>query len=158
MARATIYSEEGDLLIGDLPLGSAYPPAKFLEAASDEIDSYLGRVYDVPIDTTESEVVRLTLKRINNWLASGRLIMSVATAGQDSELHAYGWSLVKQAMDEIQMILTGDLDLPGLDVINTGSIESGSGPMVQNVDSVSRVDDFYEDFEVDKLKIPMRYY
>lgn len=158
MARTVVYSEESDLLIGDLPLGSAYPPAKFIESACDEVDSYLGRMFDVPIDTSNSEVVRLTLKRITNWLASGRLIMSVATAGQDSELHAYGWSLVKQAMDEIQMIMSGDLDLPGLDIIDTRTIESGTGPTVTNKDDVSRVDDFYDDFEVPKLRIPIRYF
>lgn len=154
MARSVVYSEEDDLLIGDLPLGSAYPPKKFLDAASDEIDSYLGRMFDVPIDTDGNETVRLTLKRINNWLASGRLIMSVATAGQDSELHAYGWSLVKQAMDEINRIMNGDLDLPGLDMIDTSSINAGTGPMVTNVDDKSRVDEFYSDFEVPALRWP----
>lgn len=153
MAREVLYSEEGDLLIGDLPLGSAYPPAKFIESASDEIDSYLGRMFEVPIDVTGNEVVRLTLKRINNWLASGRLIMSVATAGQDNELHAYGWSLVKQAMDEINLIMSEDLTLPGLQIIETASIEEGSGPMISNKDDVSRVDEFYGDFTVPALGV-----
>jgi hypothetical protein len=145
MARATAsYSGEDDLLIGDMPLGSAYPPLKFIDAASDEVDSYLGRMFDVPIDLDEAgAVVILTLKRINNWLASGRLIMSVGTAGQDNELHAYGWSLVKQAMDELQAIMSGELTLPGLALIDTASIDSGSGPTVKNVDPVSRVDAFY---------------
>lgn len=155
MARTgAVYSAEEDLLIGDLPLGSAYPPLKFLEAASDEIDSYLGRVYEVPIDTTVSETVRLTVKRINNWLASGRLIMSAATAGQDNELHAYGWSLVQQAMDEIRMIMDGSLTLPGLDMVDTSNIADGSGPIVTNKESASQVDSFYDDFILEPYTLP----
>ncbi|HWI68184.1 MAG TPA: hypothetical protein VNS88_07365, partial [Nitrospiraceae bacterium] len=71
------YSEVTDLLTGNVPTPAYLSPQKYVDDAADEIDSKIGFVYETPIDVTYSSSnpvtrpVRLLLKRINNFLASG---------------------------------------------------------------------------------------
>lgn len=149
MARnGAAYCTKDDLLIGDVILGAALSPEKFVEDAADEIDSYLGRIYEIPIVGTD-EVSALVLKRINTWLASGRLLMAVAVSTQDAEVNAYGWSLIQQALGDIRKIETSDIYLTGDGVVRADSSTVGdndTGPSVSNRDEYSAVETFYGEY------------
>lgn len=152
MARnAPTYCDESDLLIGDITLGVAYSRAEFIAAAADEMDSRIGVRYVLPLPAVEqlNTVTGLILKRINAQLASGRLIMSVASAGEDDSLHAYGKYLVDQAMDDLLRIERGDIILRMSDdsiVDEVGAASAPDGPIITNRDEQSGVDTFYENF------------
>ena len=138
------YSEAADLLLGDVP-----PPpdaGKWVQDATDEIDSKLGLRYVTPIVVDETvpgnRVTTLLLKRIANWLASGRLVCSKAASTSQQEINAYGASLIAQAEAALDQLVSGDVVLPGaafLDVDDVGK----SGPVINNLDDASLVESFY---------------
>lgn len=141
---ADTYSEVADLLLGDIPTPS--DAGKWIQDATDEVDSKLGFRYVTPIVVDESvpgnRTTPLLLKRIANWLASGRLIVAKAASSSQQEVNAYGLSLIAQATAALDQIASGDLVLPGaafLSVDDTGQ----SGPIISNLDSVSMVESFY---------------
>ena len=91
------YSEVGDLLIGDMPVGVLTSKQKFVDDATNEIDSYIGVRYVTPLSLADTDPstgwpnaiprhVRLHISRINNHLASGRLILAVAAGGEDQRV------------------------------------------------------------------------
>lgn len=139
------YSTVDDLLLGDMPLGSKVDPIRFVQDAADEIDSVLGFRYVTPIDisdeSTTARHVKLLLKRINNHLASGRLILAVDVGGEDSVLHAYGVSLIQEAIAWLTQIVNG-MTLEGVEE-NPGE-DASSGPTVKNEDEFSSVATFYD--------------
>lgn len=155
MARTDpAYCEEGDLLIGDLPLGPAHDPVQFINAAADEMDSYIGRRYVLPLPLGSLDVVStLVLKRINAHLASGRLILSLAIASEDERLHAYGEYLVREAMRDLLAIRDGDLLLDGAEEVSTGA-DADAGPTIINHDEQSGVDTFYGEFTYGSVWAP----
>ncbi len=140
------YSTVDDLLLGNIPLGATFSREKFVDDAADEIDSRIGKRYVTPIDVSDSSLVarhsRLLLKRINNFLATGRLILAIASPGEDDSLHAYGLHLVQEAQAALTQIETGIVDIvdapenPDLDGVP-------SGPTIANADAESAVDAFY---------------
>ena len=144
------YSEPSDLLVGDMPLPRGMKPQSYVDDAADEIDSTIGFIYETPVDiatdtTTVARPVRLLLKRLNNLLASGRLIQAMTVGGQRQELHAYGASLVNQALDVLKQIQAGDLVLEGVPLIeNPDNPEKFSGPQIFNLDAESNVESFYD--------------
>lgn len=137
------YSAVGDLLIGDLP--SPANAAKYVQDAADEIDSKLGLRYQTPIvvdDSPANRITNLTLKRINNWLASGRLIVAQAASAETQYQHAYGRQLIQDAEAALTMLSNGEMILPGAEFVNP--TETGvSGPMIDNLDAASNVESFY---------------
>lgn len=141
------YAAVGDLLTGNIPTPGYLAPDKFVQDAADEIDSQLGFVYETPFDVSEtSELVRparLLLKRLNVFLASGRLLMAAAASGEDDNLHAYAKSLVDQALQTLEMIRTGEIVLEGAVEINPSTSDQPKGPMWYNPDPESAVDAFY---------------
>lgn len=141
------YSEESDLLIGDIPLPRGLRPQKYVDDATNEIDSFIGFIYQTPVDVTEASLVarpaRLLLKRIANQLASGRLIMAQSTGSQRMELHAYGARLVNEATAVLRQIANGEILLPGalpVDGVDEGNF---TGPQIANLDPESNVEAFY---------------
>ena len=153
----TAYCQTGDLLNGSIPLPSNIDPQKIIQDAADEIDSKIGYRYVTPIDLTEidptkdaavdgglkvSRPVRLSLKRINAALATGRIILAVASPQEQAALHAYGLSLVNEAAMALEMIRTGQVDLDGVDVIPNEAPQV-SGPQISNLDPESNVEAFY---------------
>lgn len=143
------YSEEGDLLVGDMPLPKGLRAQKYVDDAADEIDSMIGFIYKTPVpmldDSPATRPARLLLKRLNNLLASGRLIMAMTTGGQRLELHAYGASLVSEATKVLNAIAAGDVLLTGAELIDPveGQEPSFTGPQIANVDEESNVEAFY---------------
>lgn len=134
------YSDTEDLLTGDLLISATVDPAKFVEDAAEEIDSKLGFLYVLPLPADMPLYQQKLLKQINNKLASGRLIMGVAIAGEDNSLHAYGNRLVAEAMNELMLIANGkvDLDAP----LATPFGEKSKVPAGFNHDEESAVDMF----------------
>lgn len=137
------YTDTTDLLLGDIPLGAAVDPQTWVDRAAEEIDSYLGTKYvlplpDPPVLARHSE---LLLKRINSQLATGRLVMAI-DAGNDNDLHAYGRELVRTALSDLNRIMNGSIELDGADVI---VIAESRGPSIVNQDANSATAAF-EDF------------
>lgn len=132
-----------DLLLGDLVLGST-DAERYINAAADEMDSLIGQRYQLPINLAGiAQYAQKLLKLIEINLASGRLIMARAQGGEDSELHAYGHSLVKRAMADLHAIATGQIKLSGAPFAHQSTTTRGPG--IVNQDARSAVSAF-EDF------------
>ncbi len=151
------YSAVEDLLKGDIPYPSRYGDGSgFIAVAADEIDAQIGHLYVTPIvlpDTPENRPARLLLKKINNFLASGRLITDMAAGGEDRDLHAYGASLIRQAMALLEDICYGKIILPGADRIDAGEGEY-TGPAIYNEDPESLVEGFYQQVSHGEIRGP----
>jgi hypothetical protein len=141
------YSQTTDLLLGEIPVPSYINTQKVVDDAADEIDSKLGHIYTTPFNVTDpgpmSRPARLLLKRINNFLATGRLILAVASPEENQTLHAYGWSLIREATTALDAIINGDIPLEGAQVV-TGTSLPVSTPLINNLDSESNVEAFYD--------------
>ncbi len=149
------YSAVADMVTGNIPVSTTIGE-KYVADAADEIDSVLGSLYKTPLDMdptpTESppgtgtitRPSRLLIKRISNWLASGRLMLSTAAAGEDHELHSYALYLVKSATDVLMSIARGETILEGAEKIDTTGEEGEYGPLISNVDPESNVEAFYD--------------
>lgn len=144
------YSGTGDLLTGNIPTPSYLDPEKYVTDAADEIDSKIGFLYKTPVvfpqegedGYVESRPVRLLLKRINNFLATGRLLLATSAAGEDDQLHAYGASLVKDALSALDEIAQGKITLD-IERVES-SIGQATTPLINNVDPESHVEAFYD--------------
>lgn len=141
------YSTPDDLLTGAIPIPSYIDASKVIADAGDEIDSKLGHIFETPFDMSDpgplSRPARLLIKRICNNLASGRLLLALASPEENSRLHAYGWSLVQEALEAIRCIAEGDVTLEGADVNPTAPTEQATVPMINNLDAESNVEAFY---------------
>jgi hypothetical protein len=142
------YSQVSDLLTGGIPLPSTLSAQKYVDDAADEIDSQIGHVFVTPIDATDApgnpvvRPVRLLLKRISNYLATGRLIMAVSSNDEDDRLHAYGLSLVQEATGSLMAIASGQIPLDGVEFVNPDTARV-TAPMIYNEDPESSVEAFY---------------
>lgn len=141
------YSVLGDLLTGNIPLALSVDAQRYIDDASDEVDSIIGFRYNTPVDIIDPTPVArpacLLLKRIANFLASGRLIMAIAASSEDTSLNAYGKSLVDQALYCLKEIAEGEIVLPGA-IPSPDNTPMQSGPLHYNKDVSSNVDDFYD--------------
>lgn len=143
------YSEVGDLLIGDIPLPARIGDgSKFVDMAADEIDSQVGHIYTTPIvipDEPQYRPARLLLKKINNLIASGRIILDMAAGGEDNDLHAYGRSMLNEGLSLLASIVTGRIVLIGAPLL-PGTEDVDTGPLIVNEDPESLVEAFYQQF------------
>ena len=144
------YCTKDDLLTGDIPLAGKYGDGSaFVQLAADEIDATIGHIYVTPLmfDTTahpEQRPSQLMMKKINTLLASGRIVMDMAAGGEDDNLHAYGYSMWKEAWQLLQDIVTGKYQLE----TETGKIPSdtsnaNTAVSIANEDGYSLVEAFY---------------
>lgn len=141
------YCGKDDLLLGDIPIGSGTRQEAFLQDATDEINVTLGGLYVVPFDVSEAGPLsvrsRTFIKRAAAFLATGRMIMAVDAGGEDTTLHAYGLSLVREALGWLAMITSGQITLDGAEPTPTNS-DGNTGPTIKNTDAVSSMDAFYD--------------
>jgi hypothetical protein len=152
----TTYSEVSDMLLGEIPAPSDEEGQKYVQDAADEIDSKLGLRYLTPIvvaNTSENRVTTLLLKRISNWLASGRFVCARAVAAELQQVHAYGASLIKDATDALLQLEIGDIPLPGATFLNTDDV-GRSGPIISNLDVESNVESLYAFTQRDPTTYP----
>ena len=140
------YCQPSDLLTGNIPTPAYLSPAKYCVDAADEIDSKIGFIYETRVDISlgspVAKPVCLLLKRLNVFLASGRLLMAAAAAQEDTQVHAYALSLIRDAEQTLAMIASGELPLTGATPI-PGSAMPVNGPKISNGDVESMVDAFY---------------
>lgn len=141
------YCDVTDLKLGNIPIPAYLDAQKEVNDAADEIDSKIGFRYITPVNVTVgSATVRpavLLLKRINVSLATGRLLLAIASPEEGNQLHAYAWSLIKEATAALEMISCGDVVLDGVPHFNTDD-EPASTPLISNIDSESSVEAFYD--------------
>lgn len=141
------YCVSTDLLVGDLPLPSYIDVQKIVDDAADEIDSKIGFIYKTRVDMADDGLVarpaRLLLKRLNVFIASGRLLMNVATADEDSQVHAYAARLLREAEQALQAIAKGQVVLEGADRVKN-AVDEIRGPVYSNKDPESYVEAFYD--------------
>lgn len=148
------YCEPADLYITGtrLPKNGPITPESAINAASDEIDSEIGQLYETPILTSETDEEKrddsLLLKNICASLATGRLITSMAAGGEQSQMHDYGKYLINFAYARIKQLVTGARDLTS--AIKKPQPEEDlmrKGPIAVHGDAYSLVDNFYENFQ-----------
>lgn len=142
------YSEVADMLTGNIPVSNT-TAQKYVNDAADEIDSVIGTLYFTPVDMssdpgTVSRPSRLLLKRVSNFLASGRLMLATAAGGEDDQLHAYAKYLVDSATAVLMKIATGEIRLDGAVRLGDPEEEGSRGPVISNVDPESNVEAFYD--------------
>lgn len=133
------YSAVTDLLVGDLTIGNSVDKDRYVQDATDEIDSRIGFMYVLPIAGAASHIV-LMLKRCANLIGTGRLVLALGAAGEDSSVHAYGESLLREGQMLLSSIECGQLAL-GTPKVTVQS--EGNAPSTTNYDSSSAVDAFY---------------
>ena len=140
------YAEVDDLMLGDMALGPAVSPEKYIQEAQEDVNISLGQVYEMPVSMGQDtpDRTKILLRRITARLASGRLILAQAIGGEDSQLQAYGRHLVDEAEAVLSAILDGRIDLEGPNRVE-GAAET-TGPTIDNYDKTSGVDAFYEHF------------
>jgi len=112
--------------------------------SADQIDGYIGHLYEtpvvVPVPPAENRPAQLCLKTINICLASGQIILDMAAGGEDSELQAYGKSLVDRGWHMLEEIASGNIVLKGA----TKVAGITTGPILNNEDQESLVEAFYQ--------------
>jgi hypothetical protein len=143
----TSYAPVESGLLGGIPVAVGTNLQAYFDDAADEIDAAIGLVYETPVTVAADggslpRPVSLILKRINRYLASGRYIMAVASAGEDSGVHAYGMSLVREAQAALAQIAEGGNELDAKRHNNPD--QARRAPGILNKDSRSNVDDFYD--------------
>lgn len=142
------YCELGDLRTGDIATPSYTTREQYIVNAAEEIEAALGHIYVTPmvIDTTGHPEYRpsiLFLKKVNWLLASGRLVLDVAAAGEMDNLHAYGKRMLDEAAGMITLLTSGELVLAGAEQIGGDEEKRPTGPMILNEDDESLVEGFY---------------
>lgn len=149
MARSSAaYCIDADAIIylGDLELPNAFEMSEWVNKTADEMDLLLGQYYELPIELTEANPTQradaLLLKKINEMLAAGRSILSMAIGGEKSVVHAYGNQLISDATKELARIAAGRTVLEGA-TLKPDETAKQSGPMISNKDEFSMVDAFY---------------
>jgi hypothetical protein len=136
----SMYCKENELLTGDMA-GVEGLRQRFVDLAADEMNSFIGFAYLLPLPVDSlPEYQRLILKNINIKLATGRLIMAQAVGSEDTSTHAYGQSLVDEAMRDLWAIRNGqtNLDAPTAEANGTNA-----APVIIEGDRVSAVDAYY---------------
>lgn len=138
------YCETADLLLGNV-VSKPADQDRFVNDAADEIDSRIGFMYATPIvvgESAEQRPVKMLLKKINSWLASGRLIMALDAGGEDDQIHQYGLYLVSEAQKVLESITSGEIVLPGVDPASPDSTGIVTGPQYTTGDDASLVESF----------------
>ena len=133
------YSSVEDLLTGKIPLPGGVDAARYVESATDEVDTFIGFRYQTPVDVSDTSPVvrpaRLLLKRIANMLA-------VSAGAEYQKQHAYGRSLVNEATGLLNQIAEGTIVLEGAESAS-GFTGNSTGPLIANEDAESNVSAFY---------------
>ena len=141
------YCTTDDLLTGNIPTPAYLSPQKYVDDAANEIDSKIGFIYETPVDISPSSPVSrpaiLLLQRLNAHLASGRLLMAASAGQEESQVHAYGWQLVKDATLALAELASGSPELDGAPKLPVGD-QKVTAPLVSNKDAESNVEAFYD--------------
>jgi len=143
------YCAIGDLRTGDIRLPGYIDPAQRVVGAAEEIDIAIGHIYKTPVTfpdpvPLESRPSVLMLKKVNWLIASGRIILDMAAAGENVNQHAYGMGMLKEGLAMLKVIASGETQLVKaikLD-LEPGQLDY-TGPVIHNEDPSSLVEAFY---------------
>lgn len=136
------YCEPNDITLGAIPVPRFMTIEDQINKASDEIDASVGQVYTLPLNLPLGSPDALLLKKVNSFLATGRLILSAAGGGEDTRLHNYGIYLVREAEKILSSIASGATILENAAQIVRDN-EAKFAEFVQNKDEQSFVEGFY---------------
>lgn len=140
------YCAEADINLGDLQSPRVVEIEDWIKVTADEIDAEIGQIYKLPLsfDPTrpEDRADALYLKKINSFLATARIILTIAGAGSDDVLHAYGKSLLGDAKGALSKIVNKSVILESAVLIDDVDAQY-NGPIITNKDAGSFVDAFY---------------
>jgi hypothetical protein len=141
------YCAVDDLLTGDIRFPARHGNGEgMIKSTAEEIDVRIGHLYTTPIVIGADPKYRpatLVLKKINAFLASGRLLMDFAAAEEDHETQAYARSLLKEANGLLDMIANGQIALNGAVKNVDEESKAGNKLIMHNEDSRSLVETFY---------------
>lgn len=143
------YATKDNLLTGDIPLAGKYGDGTaFVDFAADEIDAQIGHIYVTPVGYVnpvdpKSKPAQLLLKKINILLASGRIILDMAAGTEDDNLHAYGNSMLREGINLLNKISSGQIKLYGAITIVTDGLEDNTAVSITQEDPESLVESFY---------------
>lgn len=141
------YCGVSDLMMGNIPMPSYIDKQQQVDSAAEEIDAKIGFKYSTPVDISQTSPVDrpaiLLLKKINAFIATGRILMAVDAAGEDEQVHAYANRLLAEAYAALEAIAAGTIELTGADA-NVNAPARTSAIIVNNVDSESLVEAFYD--------------
>lgn len=141
------YCDVTDLFIGDTRLDeTTTPPQAFVNSAGDEIDAAIGYAYITPIapdDNSQNRPTILLLKLLNQYIATGRILITTGRVGEDGKLDALGQYYLTMGLQRLQMIVDGKIDLIG--AIHTAGSNNMKGPQLTNSEPQSLVDMFYSE-------------
>ena len=145
---AGAYCATEDLRLGDIrPM---VPKEDYVKNGAEEIDAALGSLYITPIvidgSVAKNRPAILTLKKINWLLASGRAILDMAAAGENTSQHAYGMGMLKEGLAMLAQIVGEDMLLVGAPLLpeEDDGQKDYTGPLIQNEDPESLVESFYQ--------------
>lgn len=131
--------------MGDIQAGSNTNLDAFIQGASDEMDSKLGFLYEVPfIQANFAPWVWTLIKQTANKIATGRLLLALNSGGEQSAENAYGASLLKEGLSTLQEMVTGGMTLPGATPVASPTTVDGNGPTILVADQFSAVETFYD--------------
>ena len=143
------YCADTDLALGDIVLPTWLVKSQWIERAAEEIDSRLGFIYKVPLVSAGAPQTfaalatheKALIKGINWKLATGRIILALDSGGEDVALHAYGRSLVLEAINDLMQVANGVVSFPDA-ALNVDSVTNGPNmtPSATNADEFSLVD------------------
>ena len=143
----TKYCEPDDLILGqlseDIPrwIGSDYN--KQIELAAEEIDLMVGRVYRLPLTLVEGTIDYLLMKKLNRFIATGRILMAASSANETSNVHKYAAYLLAQGNAALEAIVNGTLELVDQEKTDDSLQDYDSGPSIFLSDKDSFIRDFY---------------
>lgn len=143
------YCSVGDLRTGDIRLPSYISPEQRVQGAAEEIDIAIGHIYKTPVDfgdpvPLESRPSQLFLKKVNWLIASGRIILDMAAAGENQQQHAFGMGMLKEGLKMLEELRTSQFDLVGVPRLDDDKeTKDFTGPAIHNEDPMSLVESFY---------------
>lgn len=119
------------------------------EAAANEVDSHLGTRYITPLVASaadpETKATAYWLQNVSSMIAAARLMLSTAAPGSQDTANNYGKYLLQNAMTLINDVLSGKVDLQGVEEVGAGN-DGIRGATIINQDQYSQVDLFYDNF------------
>jgi hypothetical protein len=140
------YCTRNDLLLGNIARPADAVLDVYVQNGSDTIDTKLGFRFTTPIVINTgipgSNASVTLLKQLNVYLATGMFIVATSASAEDIQLNAYGRYLLTQAELALDAIASGDQILPGGTLLDPSDVQT-SGPIINNLDDSSGVEDFY---------------
>lgn len=144
--KAEPYCVEDDVNLGDIQTPRVVVILDWIKSTADEIDADIGQIYQLPLTFNlaqpEDRADALLLKKINSFLATGRIIATASSAAQDAQLNAYAKLLLGEAKSALAKIVKGEVVLESA-VRIVDSDTQYNGPLYINKDKSSFVDGFY---------------